>query len=637
MPKAKARVNKSKVDSVPESPTLENAIAEYKNKNFELSFRILDNLESFHGSSAETLNLRGLIYTARGQVSEALKFYNLSLKINKFYSSALYHRAKAYQSLGMIDHARADFKFISTIDSNVAHLAYFNLSALAQADGDSRQALEFLNKSIEANPTYPQAYNNRANLHRKLFSTESAISDYKRALELDPNFSEAISNYAGLLRELGFLEESISWYEKAVHISPSNTVIYSNYLYALCHSENSSTEGLFINTKKFSEVVSEKNFLRPSPQKIAIHGPLRIGFVGGDFYDHVVSQWFTPLFDTLLDRDVKVILYYNNTVDDRITKRFRERASVFRDVLSFSDDDLAKLISSDDVDILVDLSGHSGKNRLPVFLRRPAKLHLTWLGHPFTTGLKALDYVVIASGSQTLPEYNDWVEKFMIIPGIVAFPPHTLPERGPLPALKNGYITFGSLNRNSKYGLGVLETWASILNNVKDSRLIIADVSLERKINELNFFFESRGIASSRVETRARCVTLDFLKLHNEVDIALDTWPFSGGITASNCLHMGLPFVAMQGPTYASSVSAIMLRALGLKEWIATSPADYIKIASKRASDLDVLERLRKELPARMQIDPQFSPQTVIDGFLKGVREALSLLAAGKTLKHLRI
>jgi predicted O-linked N-acetylglucosamine transferase (SPINDLY family) len=495
-----------------------------------------------------------------------------------------------------------------------------------------------LNKSIELNPSYAQAYNNRANLHRKLFASESAISDYKKSLNIDPNFSEAISNYAGILRELfTSLEESISLYEKSLAISPENTVIYSNYLYALCHSENISTKDLFFKTKSFSKIVSESATWQKLESRAENHADLRIGFVSGDFYDHVVAQWFTPLFDAFLARNISIALYYNNILDDRITARYRQRASIFRDVSSLSDDDLVKLIHSDAIDVLVDLSGHSGKNRLSTFARKPTKLQLTWLGHPFTTGLEVFDYVVIASGSQSLPYYSDWVEKFMYIPGVVAFPPHTLPELGPAPSLKNGYITFGSLNRSSKCGLGVLETWAAIMSKVEDSRLIIADISLERKGTELLQFFQSRGVDPSRVTMRNRCVTLEFLKLHNQIDIALDTWPFSGGITASNCLHMGLPFVAMQGPTYASSVSAVMLRALGLEEWIATSPADYVDVAVRHANNIGALSVFRDEIPKRLQTDSQFSSQTVIDGFLRGVRQALSLRADGKTVKHIHV
>jgi predicted O-linked N-acetylglucosamine transferase (SPINDLY family) len=636
MPKAAVKKEKPKEQLPQKKSGYALALDAYAAEDFEAALRHIAALSVPEQDSAEVANLRGLIQKSQGEVADAIRLFNRALRLRPEYVSAFFNRAKAFQSLNMFAFARRDYGMVASLDSGNAHIAFFNIAAIAQLENDTKGAIEYLDKAIAAKPDYHHAYNNRANLKRKLLLLQEALDDYKKAIEIDEKFSEGLSNLAGLTREVGFLEESVDIYKRALTVNDKSPVVFSNYIYALCHSENIRPDLLFKETKRFSRCLPEpvgKIEKLPAQKK----SRYRIGFIGGDFFDHVVSQWFIPLLREMKSPDFEVFLYYNNSIYDGITQKYRELASAFRDVFQKSDDQVLEWIRSDSIDVLIDLSGHSGKNRLPVFARRAAPVQATWLGHPFTTGLESVDYVITAAEGDSGQRYSDWTEKFLIIPGVVAFPPHTLPERTEPPFLKNGHITFGSFNRNSKLGVGVLDAWARILQQVPGSRLVFADISIEAKRAEIVAFFKSRGISADRLSLAPRCVTMEFLKLHNTVDIALDTWPFSGGITASNCLHLGLPYVSMQGPTYASRVASIMLQSLSLQSWVARDPKEYISIAVAKAADPSELVELRRSIPLQLQTSPVFSASHIVQGFFTGLRYALQRAQAGKPPSDIQV
>ena len=310
------------------------------------------------------------------------------------------------------------------------------------------------------------------------------------------------------------------------------------------------------------------------------------------------------VLENLSQGQAETICYSDLIVKDSVTYRLQAAATQWRDVLGMSDQRLAEQIRADRIDILFDLAGHTARNRLLVFARKPAPIQITWLGYVGTTGLRAMDYI-LADRHLIPPEAETYYcEKVLRMPDDYACynPPTDAPASGPLPAVERGHVTFGSLNNLCKITPQVVEVWAGILHRVPQSRLVIRYRGLDDAGTRQRFvgLFASQGIAGDRLDLVGWSPFATRMALYNQIDLGLDPFPYSGATTTCDALWMGVPVITCPGETFSSRQSLTHILAVGLEELVARDPSDYIDRAVDLAGDLSRLAALRAGLRERM-------------------------------------
>lgn len=306
---------------------------------------------------------------------------------------------------------------------------------------------------------------------------------------------------------------------------------------------------------------------------------------------------------------VNVLCYSGVTKADRVTERMQAHADEWRNIAGLSDEHIAGIVREDAVDILVDLSGHTAGNRLLVFARKPAPVQATWIGYSDTTGLDAMDYLIadrFIAPPETAPFF---AEQLAWLPScyLCYRPPDYAPPVSRCPARSRGHITFGCFNNLAKVNAEVIATWAQILHAVPDARLVLKSRALSDRHTQDMYrqLFLKQGIMPERVDLLGlEPPHADVLALYHEIDIALDTFPYSGCTTTCEALWMGVPVVTLEGSTFISRMGVSLLSNVGVQELIAESPRRYVELAVQLSQDLDRVESLRGGLRARLAASP---------------------------------
>jgi protein O-GlcNAc transferase len=336
--------------------------------------------------------------------------------------------------------------------------------------------------------------------------------------------------------------------------------------------------------------------------------PLTIGFISPNFRQHPIGHFvISPLEN--LDRDhFQVVCYSDGQARDGWTSRFQATSATWRDTGALTDAQLAEQIRADRIDILFDLAGHTAQNRLLVFARTPAPIQITWADYVGTTGLATMDFI-LADQYQVPGEAEPYyAEHVLRMPnGYVCYdPPSYAPAVSLLPALERRFVTFGSFNYRPKITTAVIEVWAKILQRVPDSRLVLKNGGLEEAsvAAPLLHEFARRGIEPSRIDCRGWSAHPQLLAEYQHIDLALDPFPYNGGLTTCEATWMGVPVVTFPGETFAGRHSLSHLSNVGFTETIARSLDDYVNLAVGLASDLPRLAMLRSKLRQRMACSP---------------------------------
>ena len=479
------------------------------------------------------------------------------------------------------------------------------LSNILDLRGDSEGAAAELEGALEQRPDYVGALYNYGVILRKSQKPAEAEAALRRAIEVDHRFLPAYEALASVLRGQSKIGEALECFAAARKLAPEKFDLESAELFTLNCSEGISSDALFARHKAFGERLEKaiprrfqfRNAREPERR-------LRIGYLSGDFWRHPVALFTLPVIER---HTQEVFCYSTGAVADEVTQALKDGADVFRDVRSMSDDALADSIHGDGVDILVDLSGHSGVFRLGVLAQQPAPVQATWLGYLNTTGMTRVHYRICDAHSdperladafhtETLVRlpHSQWCYRPFIA---------DLPTRD-LPAKKNGFVTFGSFNHVSKLSPGIRKLWADILLRVPDSRLVLAGIPDGPARDGLRADLERAGVGAARIAALPPAPLDDYLRSIGGVDIALDTTPYSGGTTTCDALWMGVPVIALRGSRSISRSAASILSTVGLAEWIAATPEDYARLAAEFARDVPLLAELRGSLRQKMRLSP---------------------------------
>lgn len=448
-----------------------------------------------------------------------------------------------------------------------------------------------------------------AALHRTLGAALQAagrhaegIAYFRRAVELAPGDALELDALGNALSVHGEYEEAEAAFRGALELMPMQAATHSNLLFCLMHKNDLDAASTFAEYREFA-ARHEAPLRAHWPQHTNDRDParrLRIGFVSGDLFNHPVAYFLLSVVEYLArDTSLSLHIYSNYAVSDGFTEQIRAHAHGWYEIFGMSDAVVAQKMRNDGIDILIDLSGHTGRNRLVAFAHKPAPVQVSWIGNPATTGLTAIDYYMSDRFVTPLEQFaGQFSEKLVFLPALAPFKPHPhAPEVKELPALHNGYVTFGSFSRIVKIGPEVVALWARVLREVPNSRMLIGSISSPEQMSKLAGMFAKEGTDVSRISFMQRNSVTSYLEQHNQVDVCLDAFPFAGSTTTMHALWMGVPTVTLPGVSMASRGSTGWLSHLGLDAaFVARDKDDFVHKCATLAADLDALATVRREL-----------------------------------------
>jgi predicted O-linked N-acetylglucosamine transferase (SPINDLY family) len=487
--------------------------------------------------------------------------------------------------------------------------AHFNLALTLEAQGRTAEAMDCYRHAIAARPGYAEAHYNLGVLLQQSNQPNEAEASYRRALQFRPGLARAHNNLANTLITLGRMEEVVPEFRQALELDPSFTQAHSNLIFALDLVDGLTVKEHQAERRRWQEQHGRRlaGAIQPHANSPDPERRLRIGYVSADFYRHSTYFAYSPMILQHDRQAFEVVCYSGGKLEDEFTAGLKQAASQWRSTLGMSDDALAEQIRSDRIDILVDLSGHSAGNRLPVFARKPAPIQLTAWGHATGTGLATMDYFLADTALVPPEERALYAEKVVDLAcwGPYA-PPEYAPQVSPLPALGGKPFTFGCINRIEKISDHIIGLWGRILAKLPAARLLIKGRGLEHAQNRQQLLgrLATAGITAARVTLLGTSAHEEHLKIFHAVDLVLDPFPHSGGISSADALWMGVPVVTLRGSTVASRITSSYLTTLGMTEWIAGSDEEYVRIALKAARATRALARLRAQLRPTMAASP---------------------------------
>lgn len=542
----------------------------------------------------------GAVLKEQGQLAEAAEHYRKAIALNPKAHEAHVNLGVVFKELSKFTEAEECFMRALAIQPE-SDAALTNLGATLKEQGRLPEAIASLRLALRINPRSHYALLNLGNALKDAGNFPEASECLRHAVAIRPNWHLAHSNLGTVFNQLGQADRAAACFRRALELKPDYHPAHSNLLFTLNYLPGTDRAELFAEHRRFDAMFCQgfRDLISLHQNTAEPERRLRIGFVSGDFREHSVAHFIAPVFARHDAASFEIFCYANQHVSDAVTDRLKKNVEHWREVASLSDEELADAIRCDQIDILVDLSGHTAKNRLLVFARKPAPIQVSMIGYMQTTGLSAMDYRITdehLDPTGVSDEFN--TEKLIRLPsGAATFQiPSDCPEVNELPALKNGFVTFASFNNLAKVSPEAVRAWAEILHGAPTARLLLVG----RTGNSLKDDFQSHGISADRLEFSERLPMRDFLELHHRVDFLLDTFPYNGGTTSLLALWMGVPIVTLAGEGTVGRTGAGILQGVGLSNLVALNTAEYVRITLSQITDLDALARLRQSLRARL-------------------------------------
>jgi len=545
-----------------------------------------------------------LVLTKLARRAEAESALRRTLALDPAYPHARHRLGALLYARGEIDEAEPLLRAAVGEDpgSLEAHLALYNVH---RSRGRSELALVELERALELQPNRGDLWLYRGVVLNKLQRVPEAEAALRRAIALSPGLSEAYRILASVLVNQLRIEEGLEVYKTGRAYDPQGYVRASE-LFALNLSDAISTEALFARHREFGEEVEK--MLAPVVARFANGSAperrLRIGYVSGDFDNHPVALFMIPLLERHDRSACEILCYSLSDSADRVTQEIVERTDVWRSVPYTPRAELAELIHRDAIDVLVDLSGHSGIPAFDLFAYRPAPVQASWLGYLCTTGLTRIDYRITDAYSDP-PGTADRLhtEVLVRLPHVQwCYRPFvSIEPSGAPPCERHGFFTFASFNQTAKLSRSVRKLWAEILRQLPGSRLALLGTPPGVARDLVLRDFTADGVEPGRVTVEPRIPRDDYFRWIDGVDLALDTMPYSGGTTTCDALWMGVPVLTLPGTRPVSRSAGSILTTVGLHDWIASTPEDYVRRAVAAASNTGRLRELRGSLRARMR------------------------------------
>ncbi|CAN5239044.1 tetratricopeptide repeat protein [soil metagenome] len=581
-----------------------------------------------------------------GRAEEAAACYGAAQGLNPRHAHAHACLGVAMQELGQLEAAVQSFRQAVSLRPDLVD-AQFCLGSNLLALGRAEEALQSLQCVLALNPEHGRAHANLGNAFKALGRMDEALGAYRRAIELQPDVPLNHANLAAAHRDLGEMQKALDGYQRVLDLAPTRLAAFSDRLFIRNYlgggtpgtpSERTAEARRFgalaaAQARPYTQWHSNRHVgadARPAER-------LRVGFVSADLREHPIGYFaegvMAALSSSFADH-IELFVYANTESTDALTTRLQAHCHRWVVIAGLDDEAAAARIHADGLDILIDLSGHTAGNRLPLFAWKPAPLQITWLGDCATTGVGAIDYFLADPWVAPPGADAEFTEKVWRLPEtfLCFTPPAMVLDAGPLPAMAAGHITFGCFNKVAKLNDDVVATWARVLQAVPGSRLFLKSglLGTEPGRQHLRDRFAKHGIGRERLILEGASPREDYLRAYRRVDMALDPFPYPGGTTSVEGLWMGVPVLTLAGSCALARQGESILHNLGLPDWIATDVDDYVARAARHAGDLQALAATRQKLR------PQFLGSPLCDGHGFAKHFAAALVAMDRQAQNPR-
>ncbi len=591
---------------------------------------------------------------AQGRVQEAIDILETVASRKPDFAPALFTLAQALWMQGSLESAAARLRAALALEPKLAE-GHNNLGILYDTLGRSEAAVESFAKALAIKPDFALAHSNLGNALRMQGKPAAAIASLRRAIAIDPARAEFRANLANLQSEEGDLDAAVASFRSALSLrpgyaaarqglaaaqlaqgdtdaaiasfrevlalGPEQTDAHSGLLFSMNIDPRVSPAERLAEARRYGSAVAAR--ARPferwafdvADASIGRSAPLRVGIVSGDLRAHPVGFFIESVLAQVDPSRLEFLAYSTLPQEDALTARIKPRFAAWTRIAGLDDEAAAARIRADGVHVLIDMAGHTADNSLPLFAWKPAPVQATWLGYFGTTGVAAIDYLLADPVSVPRSRQDQFTEALWRLPdGRFCFTPPADAAQypvAPLPALRGGGFTFGCFQAGLKLNDAVLAAWGRILRALPGARLRIQNAAMGY-VGARSALLERlarAGIAADRVALFGRMPREEYLRAHADVDIILDTFPYTGATTTCEALWMGVPTLTLAGDTLASRQGASLLASTGLDDWIAADEDDYVARAIALASAQERLARLRADLRERALASPLFDAE----------------------------
>jgi len=608
------------------------------------------------------LYILGFLEDQLGNSNQAISNYLESVRLNPSFKESKFSLGSIYYKLRKLDEAK--LIFLDLIEETKDIRSYHNLALILFDQTLYDDSILYLKIASNLYPTSYEVHhqlglvysklkkyyeaikyydlankfnekkdsstlNNLGNVYSDLKDYDRAIFCYNQALKFDGDKSKIYNNLAVAYSDIGDLEKTIYCYEQSLLLNSKNLIIRQRYIFYLLY--NFETKKLYKQeTIKYSEEIdylpnlSKINKLKNFTEDRQIN----LGIVSGDFRKHPVGYFLMDILNHLKNENIKLFAYSNPEIEDDYTESLKERFDVFNNISSLSDKDSAAKIYDDKIDILIDMSGFSNQTRLSLFKQKISPVQVSWAGWLATTGLKEIDYIV--GDSIVTPETHKdyYVEKILQLPNIwchLSTSDIKQIDTNHTPALINNYITFGCFNSMHKINNKVIEAWSEILHAVLNSKILIKNFQVNNYLYKKKIIneFKKNNILEDRLIFEEASLRDKLLLSYNNIDIALDTFPYTGGTTSLETAWMCVPLLTIRGDSFISRCGASINSNLNQDHWTAENVKQYIQLAKEYASDYKKLDINRSYLRDNSRKSPIFNSKLFSKNFAKALRKIL--------------
>jgi predicted O-linked N-acetylglucosamine transferase (SPINDLY family) len=590
----------------------------YQMGDYESAVTYIRQVIGINPDNAQAYYILGVVLHKKGNIEESISCYKKAIELNPQFAGAYNNLGNILRDNGQLDAAISSYQKVIELDPLNA-LPYNNLGNVFQEKNQVDNAINAYKKALEIDSNYFFTYNNLGNVLQKKGLFNEALTCYQKAIQLNSHYADAYYGLGNLFAEMANLDDAEKHYRQAFQMKPDPSM-YSALLLSLHYSYKHDRHMIFNEHKQYANLFADSltfsisaHTNNPDP-----HKRLKIGYVSPDFRRHSVGFFIEPVLASHNHGRFEVFCYanLNQSAYDEMTERMKHHADHWRSIIGLSDEKVEDLIRQDEIDILIDLAGHTGSNRMLLFAHKPAPVQVNWIGYPDTTGLETMDYKIVDSFTDP-PGITDqfYTEKLIRLPHcFLCYLPHEeSPEVDDLPALKRGHITFGSFNNFTKVSPEVVAIWSKILTMLPTSRLLLKAknfISAEIRNHALKLFIQE-GITADRIELlQIEPSTRQHLNLYNRIDIGLDTFPYDGTTTTCEALWMGVPVITLEGNMHVSRIGVSLLSNVGLSDFVAKTYDEYIEKAVHFAHDTRRLQLLRENLRDIMKKSPLTNAKT---------------------------
>ena len=542
---------------------------------------------------------------------EAIDSYNAALRLNPNIPETHTNLGNALADMGKIDEAIAAHRKAIELKPEFV-FAYANLGNALRIKGLLQESIEVQRQAVRLQPNLAELHANMGLSLSENGQMDEGAEEYRESLRLKPNQPQSQSNFGDLLMKLGQIEAAVACFEAAVKFAPGDAGIGSNLVFALNFDSRCSAAEILSRHREWAARITpaipplfRRQDHAPDPNR-----KLRIGYVSANLCDHVIGRNMLPIFRHRNVAEFETFCYSSVRQADAITREFMLLSDEWRDITWMQDDAVARMVADDRIDILVDLSLQLPGGRLRAFGAKPAPIQIAFAGYPGTTGMTQMDYRLTDQYLDP-PRESDafYSEQSIRLPhSFWCYDPAAMGvaegfDVAPLPAMKNGFITFGCLNSFHKVNAACLGLWAKTMSAVPKSRLILLAPPGKTRQWVLEQF-QSHGVDPGRIEFVGRQSRGDYLRTYDRIDLGLDSLPYNGHTTSLDSIWMGVPVVTLVGKTVVGRAGFSQLSNLNLAQLVARDADEFVRIVSATASDVSVLATVRAGLRERMLRSP---------------------------------